>query len=351
MNKLYFLLTLLLPGSFFYAQDLGELDVKVYDYGTKHFRGGGQRVYVAGFNVHYQVYFSASDSQAAKRKTAGFRAGSRVKAAVGLGGLTETALLDVTDGLYQNFRGQLEAAGYSFVDADVAAGISAYEGWERVAGGSVSRAQTEGYVTVNPRGVDFFVPRIKNSGKRGAKLFDNTAYISDQLDDAVVVKVDIFLPFAEDGESGWSRSLGRMTDESKVVIRTRYRLGAPSVVEKKGLAALQDIGTLPVTNGIVFTRGKIKVGAGAEAQYRVDLKRDLEIQGVMDDEKIKRYAVGSFDFTASSFGSLSYYSAESEELDTFIQVEFDRDRYLQGALLAGKAYLDEAVSGFLGKAK
>ena len=350
---LFFLLPLLMTASGF-AQTLGEVDTRVSDYGVKKFDQADKRIYLTGFNVHYQVYFSATDSQGSKKTGGAFRAGSRVSAAVGLAGIPEAELVRITDEMYDSFRQQLEAAGYTFLDADAAAGIDAYGGWARVAGGTVSRAEVDGYVTVNPSGNDYFVPRIKDSGKRAKKFFDNTPQISDQLEDAIIAKVDIYVPFAEDGESGFSRSMGRMTDESKVVLRTRMRLGSPTVIQQTGLKALAgNFGNSgpPAATQVSFVSGKIPVGTGADAQYNVQLGKDLEIMGVMNDEKIKRYAKGSMDFTPQAFGSLSYYEAETQEVDDFIQVDFDVPTYLQGARSAGTAYLEAAVAGFLAKAK
>ena len=352
-NLLTLLLSLLAVGTLA-AQQLGELKTSVLDYGTRKFEQSGNRIYIADFNVHYQVLFSATNSQAAQKKRNGFRAGSRVSSAVALPGIPEAELLRITDEMYAGFRAQLEAAGYTFIDADGASGIDAYEDWTRVEGGTVSRAQVNGYVTVTPQGADFYVPRIKNSGKRGKKFFDNTPYISSQLDDAIVARVDIYVPFAEDGESGWSRSLGRMTDESKVVLRTRMRLGSPTVIQETGLRALttsisdQFSGPPPATR-ILFASGR--VGAGSTAQYAVSLKKDLEISGVMNDEKIKRYAVGGYDFTPSYVGSLGLYSAESQEVDSFVAVDYDLDAYLEGVRRAVDAYVTEAVSGFIHEAK
>ena len=52
------------------STDVPAPKFSVQQYGKKSFRAAGQRIYVAGFNVHYQTFFSVRDAQAGKRDRA-----------------------------------------------------------------------------------------------------------------------------------------------------------------------------------------------------------------------------------------------------------------------------------------
>lgn len=348
MRTLYTCLFLFL-GALLTGQSLGDVKLSVMDYGNKKFAAADHRVFVAGFNVHFQTHFSLRNTQRAKDNGRKATAGSTVVSNIGLGGLTEEDLRSLTDAAYQTFRDRLTAAGYTFIPLEEAGGIEALQGWERVAGGSVSPAQVYGYATVTPTGLDVMVPRITNKGKRTKKFIDPSAGISRDLNDAIVAFVDIYVPFAEDGESGWSRSLGRMTDESKVVIRTNLRLGVPTVAQKGNLAESMGLGVNPgsLSRGIRLASGKM--GLGTVASYAVTLKNDLIIEGVMADEKIKSYARGE-SATATLFTSGVYF-LDGQRVEETRSVDYDKAAYLRGVRLATTAYLEAALSGFTDKAK
>jgi len=51
----------------------------------------------------------------------------------------------------------LKDNGYEIVSADKAAGVEAYADWERLSGGTPSKAQLVGYLSTAPASYDFFV--------------------------------------------------------------------------------------------------------------------------------------------------------------------------------------------------
>ena len=323
------------------STDVPAPKFSVQQYGKKSFRAAGQRIYVAGFNVHYQTFFSVRDAQAAKRD----RAGSRAISNVALGGLTEADLRGMTDELYAHFTEQLTAAGYTFIAPATAREIPTFAGYTEVPGGSISPAQLYGYVTVTPGELPTYVPGVKNSGKRKQKFIDPSARISGDLNEAIVAFVDVYVPFAEDGESSWSRSLGRMTDESKAVVKTNLRLGMPTIAAKGNFAESVGLGQRPGVQGrgVRLAAGKMKVGLGALAGFTATLKKDLPIEGVMRSEKFKTYARGE---AASPFATGVYFLS-SEEVEETRGVDYDREAYLRSVVAAGRVYLETAVGEFL----
>ena len=204
--RLFYAFTLLLcTCGLAHSQVVGEPKLAVQDYGKKTFRDAGGRVYIAGFNVHFQTLFSVRDQQAAKKSRRSARAGSKVVSNIGLGGLTEADVKNATDAIYDNFVAELTEAGFTLIDYATAKAIPTHADYTEIPGGTISQAQVYGYTTVTPTDLPTLVPGIKNGGKRKSKFIDPSAKISGDLDQAIVAFVDIYVPFAEDGESGWSQ--------------------------------------------------------------------------------------------------------------------------------------------------
>ncbi|RYZ94595.1 MAG: hypothetical protein EOP47_27540, partial [Sphingobacteriaceae bacterium] len=142
------------------AQTLGEFKPKDTSYGVKKSKDA-TRVYISSFTVNFQIY-----NEKEKFKQGGYQFGGGVKgdakasASVGLAGLTEADIQQVTDKLYQDFVGQLKASGLQIVSPDEAAKIDTYSDYVRLQGGKVSFAQLPGTMSTSPTGYEFFVKKV-----------------------------------------------------------------------------------------------------------------------------------------------------------------------------------------------
>lgn len=84
---------------------------------------------------------------------------------MGLKGIQENDLIDITDELYKNLTDQLKAEGFEVITAEQALAAEELQDWVKRTGGSLSQAQYDGYVTVAPRGYDYLVKKVNDDGK------------------------------------------------------------------------------------------------------------------------------------------------------------------------------------------
>lgn len=343
MRTLLFLVALVAAPTLF-AQRLGELKLATQSYGLNKFKKADQRIYIGNFTVHYQTHFSLRDSKAGSTK----RGSSQVVSNVAIGGLTEKELLQTTNDIFLHFRRTLTDAGYTFIDAEEAGKIDLFQDWERVEGGRLFQAKNlYGYTSVVPEGFAYYVRR--DNGKVKRKIVSPDSKITKQLDDAIVANVHVYVSFAEDGETGWSRSLKRAADFSKVVIKTNLRIGDPSMSAQGGLGEQMGLGprVADLPRGLSLAGGGA-VGLGTQAAHVVTFKKPLQIEEVMAEEKIKEFAQG--ESGAGYYFSSGVYFLSSEEVTATRSIAYDKAAYLRGVTEAGKAFINAGLAAFLAKA-
>ncbi len=137
------------------AQTLGEFNPNTKKYGMGKLKKNHTRVYIAKFNINYELFKSSKTYKAGGQMMGGgVRGDAEAEVAVGLQGIEEADLIATSTQLYQGFVAQLEAAGYSIVSAKEAAKTKAYESWMLKSGGQVNRSQYPGVATVSPEGYD-----------------------------------------------------------------------------------------------------------------------------------------------------------------------------------------------------
>lgn len=161
MKRLKRLLTvaLLLATGSLMAQSLGEFKPKEGSYGLKNLKGAN-RIYIATFNVHYQIYNEKSDfKKGSYMLGGGYRSSASTQASVGLDGLTEQDVQKITNKLYADYTGLLKAKGMTLASPEDAAKTSVYEDYIKLSGGKVSLAQIPGTMTSTPTGYEHFAKK------------------------------------------------------------------------------------------------------------------------------------------------------------------------------------------------
>ena len=217
-----------------------------------------KNVYIADFAVHYQVY---SEKSASKKGGSGIfgkvMGAAKASLAVGLD-ISQETLQNITDKAYADFVADLKAQGFNVMNAEEAKNTEYYRGYNYSTNLSIIPSHSmEGGVTVHPQNVGFF---YKENGSG-----TNTTKLSKELDDAAVVRVDLHVVFVETRGSNKSG------------------IGA-NVVAKTNLV-LSDNNTIAH-----FIVGRNKIGGSPLGEYQGILKKDLDIDGVIKEEKITKNA-------------------------------------------------------------
>ena len=324
-------------------------------YKENAFRKAPKRVFIQEFAVHCQVLGVGSDQSRGGYQFGGSYVGNtKTVLGVGLEGVSLEDLRALTDELYADYVGQLEAAGYELVGAaEAIAHSEVLADWELVEDPEPSAAQLAGYITVTPTGFSFPVRKVTKRGKRkGSVLTDNSPKISGQLGDAVVARVSVLVPFVT-FKSGTAINLAGAGSKVKATTGVKLAASATGVVDEKSVGARLGQPAPSLRTYATYATGK---GAGATAQGYITtaLKKDVAVPGVVKSEKIKE-STGASRTTATSFGTNAY-------APLFVSVE-DRDSRASHAVDAAgatyraqvgayaKTFLDAGLGMMLGGGK
>lgn len=307
-------------------------------YGEKEFRKAPKRVYIAQFRVNYQLMYTKEDVDKGGRTLGGGMRGT-VKSSLSLGvqGVESHHLQEITDRLYNSFAEKLKQAGYELVSANEAQGIKAFEGWERKTGGTLNLAQYPGYITATPSGFEYFVKKTKESGREKGTFTDNSLKISNDIK-AVVVKVNITVPFVEDAESAGSKMLSdAVAGLTKVVLRPYLRI-------EKDLVATA--GTFSSDYAQTQVTYAYMQGMSTQGISNLQLKKNIDIPGIFEDKKYKAVETADYDW-GTTIGALTYFNVENRELAMTQPVPCNGAEYKEKVYQAANQYLQATLEKFL----
>ena len=323
-------------------------EIKLDDFGAfGKFSKFEKKIYIAEFAVNYQVLYESKESKAGGQFGVGghYRGASEAKGALGLKDMNTEMLQKMTDELYAKYINELKSNGFEIITADQAASVAAYQKMERVTGGQPFVGYP-GTITCNPSGFSYFIDKgIKAKLGKFAQIVDNTPVISRDLGDAIVSKVCLNVQFAQSGQQfiKYGSSVKMKTNLALV-----QSMITSEIAEEKLLRTKEnDVKVVP--SYVNFLAGKKM--AAAEAAYNGTIKKDIGIQGVIEDEKINAFSDGrgiasGYQRIGTNYALLFYEDEVDSELK---EVEVDLAKYekevseaLDGVLLGHtKIFLDK----------
>ena len=212
-----------------------------------------KNVYIADFAVHYQVYSEKSASTKGGSGIFGKVMGAtKTSLAVGLD-ISDATLQNITNKAYADFITDLQAKGFNVMKAEEAKNTDYYKGYKYSTNlNMIASNSIEGAITVHPQNVGFFY-------KQGAST--NTTKLSKELNDAAVVRIDLYVEFVE------TRGSNKSGIGTNVVAKTNLVLSENNTIAH-------------------FIVGRNKIGGSPLGEYQGVLKKDLDIDGVIKEEKI-----------------------------------------------------------------
>lgn len=327
------------------AQTLGEFKPKDQSFGLNKAKNA-DKIYIAAFNVNYQVYNEKQEyKQGGHQLGGGMKGDAQTEISVGLEGIDEKTVQGITDKLYQEYIDKLKAKGLTIISADEAAKIESYEGFERVQGGKITMAEIPGVLTSQPTGYEFFVKGFNKDGKaKKGGFLGNPAMmypkISKDLGDAIVGAVDITVLFVQDQNAFQGSG-------AKLKIKTHLRvIGVESVImtEDAKVKFKGQNSVTTVTSTVAFYHGKM--GAGATTTYSGTLSKPLYINGVIDEQKITSFAsAGVSSGTPTVYGT--FYSVRNSKTKNAKVIQVDPVKYSEGVYTGTSKFLNFHVDEFL----
>lgn len=276
-----------------------------------------KNVYIADFAVHYQVYSEKSASTKGGSGMFGKVMGAtKASLAVGLD-ISEETLQNITNKAYTDFVTDLKTQGFNVMNAEEAKNTEYYNGYKYSTNlGIIPSHSMEGGVTVHPQNVGFFY-KEKGSGT-------NTTKLSKELNDAAVVRVDLHVVFVE------TRGSNKSGIGTNVVAKTNLVLSDNNTIAH-------------------FIVGRNKIGGSPLGEYQGVLKKDLDIDGVIKEEKITNYVASDYDNwgTSTAFGTV--YSAKNKATSKAAIVPADASKYEKGVEQAINTFLTYHLKEFKDK--
>lgn len=334
MRKLTAFLFLTLSVSGLFAQNIPEFKLHEMSYGLKKMGKLPKKIYISQFRVNFQtIYFDKEYRDGGYEMGGTYRGDVSASLQLGLNGLFEKDLQDITDNMYNECVAQIKKQGYEIVTADQAAGIEAYEDWERKAGGKLSKSQFAGYITATPTNFEYFVKKTKESGKEKSTFLDKSGKISKELNGVGVLRISINVPFAHDGESQGSKLVSSLAKSAKLV--------AEANVYISNMPAGNATGDLISDTRVAFDAG---TGLADQMSANWTLKDEINLDGLVEKKKYKAEQAADRSWNSANAGLFTVFFVDDRFLKKTQQVDVDREKYISTVSTAGIKIITNALT-------
>lgn len=344
MKKLLLILAVIFITNSF-SQQVDEIKVKHQQFGLKKVaKVIPKKIFIQHFFVNYQMLFDQIEIAKGGREIGGgVRGDAKAQLVLGVQGVSEEDLQEVTDKLYKEYTDRLKAKGFEFVSVSDASKLERFAGWEIVKGGTPSKAQFPGYVSTAPNGFDFLVRKTTKKGKRKSKknIFDNGTGVSKDLD-VIVARVYINVPFMKEAESQGSRALTKtFGGVAKIVAKPEFGLLKMTTVMSKAFIG-EKANTITTESNFVY-----KKNLKYQANIKTVPKKKILIKGVFAKKKYKAVKSASQDLWGTGYGAIRVFSASDVVKKKMQAIPVDAQKYKNGVLEAGNGFLNTSLTEFL----
>lgn len=300
---------------------VGEVNLKDIQ-GLGKFKKFEKKVFIAEFIVNYQVLYTATDKKAGGQFGVGghYYGDAEASGALGLKGISDELLKKMTNKLYNEYIAKLKGEGFTIVDPVMAKNSKAYDGLELLEGGKAF-VQYPGTISVTPEGYSYYKKnQLKN--QNGTVMFDNSPGISRDLDDAIVARVALNVQFAKPGQQ-FIKTGASVKIKSNLCITDN--MVTSQIAEGGKLIQFNENDIVSVASKVSFGVGK-KMGSH-EAVYNGILKKQVNIDGVLDDTKVNAFARGSAATSIQTMGNYTTYFFDTKTDVVIEEVDVDLAKY------------------------
>lgn len=346
LNKLIVLFLLITLSTNGYGQTIGEIKTKDRSVGTNQLKKKPKKVFVNDFVVHYQFYNQKEKNSKGGMFGNTLKGDAKSKLFLGLDNLTEQDFKDVTNDLFADFKNQLQAKGYEFIDGKNYENTDAFKGRERINNYPVVYDVFPGVASVHPTDYAFY------STNENFLKMNYGSKLSKDLDDALVADVELFVFFIEDKNSWAQRN-----KSANIKVETQLRIVAfdnVKAINEKEVSKLQalTIGKkkqvdIPAQSQIEFTCGRNGIGGSPIVSYIGNLKNDITIDGAFETQTIKSEAKNDEDYigTQTAFGKV--YRANNITVSNSYILPVNVEKYKKGVLKGGSTFLSNHIQNML----
>jgi hypothetical protein len=308
-----------------------EVNLKSTETGKGKLRKAPKKIYIAEFRVFYQIVYTASETEKGKLAGNMLTGSATASLMMNLSGLVDEDLIGNTNYLYNQTITRMKEAGYEIVTPDQIAGIKEFKGWQRKKGGTLNDAQAKGFLMSTPTDFEYFVKGTKESGKEKSTFTDNSAKISFQGDNVTVVKINLIVPMAENGESYISSALD---------------IGAKAVGQTAFKISDEGVGGTFTTCSFINSEAM----SLPTSMMVYNLKDPIEIEGVLEKQKVKVVGVQDISF-GIDIGLFRHFEVENTITRKSVPIPVESALYNKGVRDAGDAFIKKCWEDFYSSAK
>lgn len=362
MKKTLLFITLLGTALYLNAQNIEKVEINNTKYGLSNLKKAPKRIYINSFNINYEFYKEAVNFKSGGNggRLSGNKSSATARAAVGLGGIDAVKMQEKVNLIYNNCLAKITKEGYEIISYNEASNTEIFKDWQLTTGPIITE-NLSGIITCIPDGFTSFYKRKTNKGEIKKGFLGGIGLqpkLSKELGDAIIADVNLFVMFSENG-GNWSVGGAKVKIKTNLRLVKDYAIAIPKKLKKKKSIAGKLFGSVqikgatniyPANSNVSFSQGK--VGLGAKGNYTGTLKNDLEINNVVEKQKIVAYQKqGSF--VPTSFSSFSdYIDAKADRFSSTAKwIEVDGDKYADGFYNACNTFLDNQLDVFFSKIK
>lgn len=331
------------------AQTLTEIKSKQDNFGMKPKKKTPKKVYVNSFNVLVEVYREDVDYKAEREFRGKGRGEASASAALGLVGVDTDLLQSKTDQLYDEFLKDLSDNGFEVIGNETAKKTKYFRNAVPFNGPIVRESANPGLLEVVPSNFKGFTTEKNAEGKESkksgmfpgmkglGKLTKNTNMLSDQLDDAIVIDVNLALTWSKTGGS-WLKEMGG----ANAKIETNLALGekAVSAPKNKNSKGKEDYYIIP--NDFIVAQGS----GMKKVTWKGYLKKPIAIEGVLENTKIEVSNKGEVakTYDIGNMFKVTEWTSTISENAKFVKV--DGEMFSNALYISGDAFLKDQLSYF-----
>jgi len=330
----FLLITLMFAFGSLNAQKVEKSKLKYGGYGQKKFNNGEKKIFIEQFTISYQyIYAKTEKKRGGKQLGGGYLGDAKAALFLGLGNIDPHELQKITDKTYKEFTGKLKNAGFTILTGNDFKDHSYYDNAEINTGGKPTEYY-QGFISTAPTGETFL--------NKGYGIFNTTLKTSNQLDGTIVARVNIIIPFAEDGESQGSKALVKtFGGVAKVVAKPNLRIGKTTIQTKSKLG-FDKYNTVSTNYDIGY-----KTDLKYQAWHMVNINKEIAIQGVLPNKKFKAVKSANQDLNGTQVGNYNVFNVPSAELKKMQNIDFDTTKYYNGVGEAIDYYMNSATDKFV----
>ena len=331
------------------AQTITEFKSKYDNFGVSPKKKAPKKVYINSFNVLVEVYREDVDYKAEREFRGKGRAEATASAALGIVGVDTGMLQSKTDQLFNELLEDLKSNGFEIVGIEEAKRTKYFKNAVPFNGPLVRESANPGLLEVVPSNFKGFTTEKNAEGKESkksgmfpgmkglGKLTKNTNMLSDQLDDAIVIDVNLALTWSKTGSS-WLKEMGG----ANAKIETNLALGEKTVSapKNKNSKGKEDYYIIPNDFTVAQGSGLKKV------TWKGYLKKPIGIQGVMENEKIEVYNKGQVakTYDVGNMFRVTEWTSTISENAKFVEV--DGNKFADALYISADSFLKDQLNYF-----